>query len=113
MTKFISYDLLAMTIIEIKRNMFGVDYTTLNEFNYVNQEMQKEFNKEQVDMIIYSDFGHFDPYNLKVDSNVITIVDQPLIDYVPISRLSDYFYVIAEIIMEYSEKELKRKKRRV
>lgn len=109
MTSFISYDLLAMTIIEIKRNVFDVEYTTLSEFHYVRMELQKEFNKKQIDIIIHSDFGHFDPDNLKVQNNTITIVDNPLINYVPNSRLSDYFYIIAEIIMEYSEKELKEK----
>ena len=30
--KFISIDSLAMTIIEIKRNLFGINYTTYEEF---------------------------------------------------------------------------------
>lgn len=110
MTKFISYDLLAMTIIEIKRNVLGKDYITLAEFHYVRMQLQKEFNKEDKDMIIHSDLGRFDPDDLKVDNGIIRLAPAPLIKYVSTSRLIDYAYIILELIMEYAEKDLKEQK---
>lgn len=108
--KFISIDSLAMTIIEIKCNLFGVDYTTYDEFYYIQDELQKEFNKEENDMIIYSDFNKFDPDNIEVNNSIITIAEEASINFGPNHRLANYFYVIAELIMEYAENELETRK---
>ena len=110
MRTIISYDLLAMTIIEIKKCVLGIDYATMDEFYYINQQLQKEFNKENNNTIIYSDFGKFDPDDIKVDNNILKIASDPLTKYVSTSKLSDYAYIILELIMEYAEKNLEEQK---
>lgn len=112
MTKIISFDYLAMTIIKIKSSMFGKNYITLDEFYYIETELQKEFNRENCDMIIYSDFGRFDPDDIKLDNGIITITDKPLTKYVltPKSFLADYTYIILELIMEYAKIDFENQK---
>ena len=110
MMKFISHDLLAMTIITIKNNLFEQDYITIEEFNYIQNELQKEFNKEQKEIIIHSDFNKFSSDNIKISNSIITVVENPYIYYVANSIISEYAYIISELIMEYAEQNLKQQK---
>lgn len=108
--RFISNDFAAITIIKIKQFLFGIDYITTGEFEYIRNELQKTFNKEDNGMIIHSDFNKFDPDNIEANNSIITITEEASIIFGPNHRLANYFYVIAELIMEYAEKELETKK---
>lgn len=105
--RFISFDFFAKTIIKIKHNLFGIEYINVDEFYYIQEELQKVFNREDNGIIIHSDFHKFDPNNIIVNNSVITIVKESLDNFVidSNSRLSDYLYIIVELIMEYAEKE--------
>ncbi len=108
--RFISNDFAAITIIKIKQVLFGIVYITTDEFEYIRNELQKTFNKEDNGMIIHSDFNKFDPDNIEVNNSIITIAEEASIIFGPNHRLANYFYVIAELIMEYAEEESETKK---
>ena len=112
MRKIISFDFLAMTIIKIKNSVFGKNYITLDEFYYIQSELQKEFNRVDANIIIYSDFGKFDPDNINLDNGLITIAKNQLTKYglTPTSFLADYAYIILELIMEYAKIEFENQK---
>jgi len=112
MKKTISFDFLATTIIKIKNSVFGKNYITLDEFYYIEAELQKEFNKVDRNVIIYSDFGKFDPDVIKLDNGIITIAPEPLTKYVLTSTsvLADYAYIILELIMEYTKIDFENQK---
>lgn len=104
MALFISSNSLAITIIKIKKVLFGKEYITISELNYIQTRLQKEFNKDRINIVINSDPLN----NIVVNDRIITLANNISNNFMMLSvlGLSEYTDTIIDLIIEYAEYDL-------
>ena len=73
-TIFLSQEYVALVLIKGKENIFSENYITISELNQFSYYMQKEFNKNGVNVVIST--GKFNREDFNIINGIITIKEE-------------------------------------
>ncbi len=73
-TIFLSQEYVALVLIKGKENIFSENFITISELNQFSYYMQKEFNKNEVNVVIST--GKFNREDFNIINGIITIKEE-------------------------------------
>lgn len=73
-TIFLSQEYVALVLIKGKENIFSENFITISELNQFSYYMQKEFNKNGVNVVIST--GKFNREDFNIINSIITIKEE-------------------------------------